>query len=152
MTGAAAAVMPPLRLLNSPGKIKSSVDEAFSICYHHCIHDTGYCLWRMFPRATSLERRCRDDQKRIPRNIDARHEGMELHRGCPGNADNVDTQRAFRVIRILNHWKLHPLFNHHTPHLTIWRCLPLPSLSCWSSLSRILTIESAHVFLMMRVE
>jgi len=41
------------------------------------------------------ERRCRDAQKRTPRNIDTQHEGMELHRGCPGN---VDAEMSFRVI------------------------------------------------------
>src|SRR6266404_5564534 len=41
------------------------------------------------------ERRCKDEQKRTPRNIDTQHEGMELHRVCPGN---VDAEIAFRVI------------------------------------------------------
>src|SRR5438067_226997 len=54
-----------------------------------------YYLWRMLPRAASSERRCRYDQKRTPRNIDTQHEGMELHRGCPGN---VDAEIAFHVI------------------------------------------------------
>ncbi len=73
----------------------SIVDQAFSIWYHHSIQDTGYYLWRMLPRAASSERRWRDDQKRTPRHIDTQHEGMELHRGCPGN---VDAELAFRVI------------------------------------------------------
>ena len=63
--------------------------------YHHPIQDTGYYLWRRLPRAASLERRCRDEQKRTPRNIDTQHEGMELHRGCPGN---VDAEIVFRVL------------------------------------------------------
>src|SRR6266700_302389 len=49
-----------------------------------------------FPAPKVSERRCRDEQKRTPRNIDTQHEGMELHRGCPGN---VDAEIAFRVIR-----------------------------------------------------
>ena len=49
----------------------------------------------MLPRAASSERKCRDAQKRTPRNIDTQHEGMELHRGCPGN---VDAEMSFRVI------------------------------------------------------
>jgi hypothetical protein len=49
----------------------------------------------MLPRAASSERRCRDEQKHTPRNIDTQHEGMELHRGCLGN---VDAEIAFRVI------------------------------------------------------
>ena len=69
--------------------------KAFSIWYHHPIQNTGYYLWRRLPRAASSERRCRDEQKRTPRNIDTQHEGMELHRGCPGN---VDAEIAFRVI------------------------------------------------------
>src|SRR6266566_7186751 len=48
-----------------------------------------------FPAPKVSERRCRDEQKRTPRNIDTQHEGMELHRGCPGN---VDAEIAFRVI------------------------------------------------------
>src|SRR5438128_11636929 len=56
---------------------------------------TGYYLWRVLPHAASSERRCRDAQKRTPRTIDTQHEGMELHRGCPGN---VDAEIAFRVI------------------------------------------------------
>src|SRR5436305_3885438 len=54
-----------------------------------------YYLWRILPRATSSERRCRYEQKRTPRNIDTQHEGMELHRGCPGN---VDAEIVFRVL------------------------------------------------------
>src|SRR3954451_9809860 len=73
----------------------SIVDQAFSIWYHHPIQDTGYYLWRRLPRAASSERRYRDEQKRTPRNIDTQHEGMELHRGCPGN---VDAEISFRVI------------------------------------------------------
>jgi malate synthase len=76
----------------------SIVDQAFSIWYHHSIQDTGYYLWRLLPRAASSERRCRDEQQRTPRNIDTQHEGMELHRGCPGN---VDAEIAFRVILFL---------------------------------------------------
>src|SRR6266567_6127316 len=49
-----------------------------------------------FPAPKVSERRCRDEQKRTPRNIDTQHEGMELHRGCPGN---VDAEISFRVIR-----------------------------------------------------
>jgi len=58
---------------------------------------TGYRLLSLAQasRAASSERRCRDDQKRTPRNIDTRHEGMESHRGCP---ENVDAEIAFRVI------------------------------------------------------
>jgi hypothetical protein len=59
------------------------------------IQDTGSYLWRMFPRAASSERRYRDAQNRTPRNIDTQHEGMELHRGCPGN---VGAGISFRVI------------------------------------------------------
>src|SRR5438309_9308934 len=73
----------------------SIVDQAFSIWYHHPIQETYYYLWRMLSRAASSERRCRDEQKRTPRNIDTQHEGMELHRGCPGN---VDAEISFRVI------------------------------------------------------
>src|SRR5438876_4464685 len=54
-----------------------------------------YYLWRILPCAASSERRYRDEQKRTPRNIDTQHEGVELHRGCPGN---VDAEIAFRVI------------------------------------------------------
>jgi hypothetical protein len=71
------------------------VDQAFSIWYHHSIQDTGYYLWRRLPHAASSERRCRDEQKRTPRNIDTQHEGMEWHRGCP---ENVDAEISFRVI------------------------------------------------------
>ena len=56
---------------------------------------TGSYLWRMIPRAASWERRYRDEQKRTPRNIDTQHEGMDLHRECPGN---VDDEIAFRVL------------------------------------------------------
>src|SRR5438309_5777476 len=73
----------------------SIVDQAFSIWYHHPIQETYYYLWRMLSRAASSERRYKDEQKRTPRNIDTQHEGMELHRGCPGN---VDAEIAFRVI------------------------------------------------------
>jgi hypothetical protein len=59
------------------------------------IQDTGYYLWRMLSRAASSERRCKDAQKRMPRNIDTQHEGMELHRECPGN---VGAEISFRVI------------------------------------------------------
>jgi hypothetical protein len=41
---------------------------------------------------------CSDDHKRTPRNIDAwyeGHDGMELHRGYPGN---VDAEISFRVV------------------------------------------------------
>jgi hypothetical protein len=73
----------------------SIVDQTFSIWYHHPIQDTGSYLWRMLPAPKVSERRCRDEQKRTPRNIDTQHEGVELHRGCPGN---VDAEIAFRVI------------------------------------------------------
>src|SRR6266699_5310679 len=73
----------------------SIVDQAFSIWYHHPIQDTGYYLWRVLAHAASSERRCRDAQKCTPRNIDTQHEGMELHRECPGN---VDAEISFRVI------------------------------------------------------
>src|SRR2546430_7029765 len=87
------------RSVSVGGRTASSiVDQAFSIWYHHPIQDTGYYLWRRLPRAASLERRCRDEQKRTPRNIDTQHEGMELHRGCPGN---VDAEISFRVIPFL---------------------------------------------------
>src|SRR5215831_13012128 len=72
----------------------SIVDLAFSIWYHRPIQIIGYYLWRMLPRAASSERRWRDARS-TPRNIDAQHEGMELHRGCPGN---VDTETSIRVI------------------------------------------------------
>jgi hypothetical protein len=49
-----------------------------------------------FPAPKVSERRYTDEQKRTPRNIDTQHEGMELHRGYPGN---VDAEIAFRVIR-----------------------------------------------------
>src|SRR5947209_18650750 len=71
----------------------SIVDQAFSIWYHHPIQVIIFGAG--FPRAASSERRYRDEQKRTPRNIDTQHEGMELHRGCPGN---VDAEIAFRVI------------------------------------------------------
>src|SRR3989442_14588283 len=54
-----------------------------------------YYLWRILPCAASSERRYRDEQKRMPRNIDTQHEGVGLHRGCLGN---VDAEIAFRVI------------------------------------------------------
>src|SRR3989440_10078055 len=49
----------------------------------------------MLPAPKVSERRFRYDQKRTSRNIDTQHEGMELHRGCPGN---VDAEISFRVI------------------------------------------------------
>ena len=54
-----------------------------------------YYLWRILTRAASLERRCKDAQKRTPRNIDTQYEGMELHRRCP---ENVDAEMSFRII------------------------------------------------------
>src|SRR5437868_7383996 len=51
----------------------------------------GACV----PAPKVSERRWRYEQKRTPRNIDTQHEGMELHRGCPGN---VDAEISFRVI------------------------------------------------------
>ncbi len=87
-------MMSLLTSVNQP--FLSIVDHAFSIWYHHPIQDTGYYLWRRLPRAASSERRCRDEQKRTPRNIDTQHEGLKLHRGCPGN---VDAEISFRVIR-----------------------------------------------------
>jgi hypothetical protein len=57
--------------------------------------DTGYSLWRVLPHAAGSEKRCKDAQNRTPRNIDTQHEGMELHRRCPGN---VDAEMSFRVI------------------------------------------------------
>src|SRR5579863_1276323 len=58
---------------------------------------TGYRLLSLAhaPRAESIERKCRDAQKRTPRNIDSQHEDMELQRGCPGN---VDSERSLRLI------------------------------------------------------
>src|SRR2546421_3956164 len=49
----------------------------------------------MLPAPKVSERRFRYDQKRTSRNIDTQHEGMELHRRCPGN---VDAEISFRVI------------------------------------------------------
>jgi len=60
----------------------------------------SYYLWRVLTRAVSLERRCKDAQKRAPRNIDSQHEGMELHRGWSGY---VDAEISFRVILFSNH-------------------------------------------------
>jgi hypothetical protein len=62
------------------------------------VQDTGSYLWRMFPCAASSERRHRDAQNRTPRNIDTQHEGMELHRGCPGN---VGAGKSSRVVLLL---------------------------------------------------
>lgn len=64
-------------------KAGKRVDQAFSIWYHHPrLFD--YLWLREAIHTISLERRYKDERKRIPRNIDTRHEGMELHRGCPG--------------------------------------------------------------------
>ena len=49
----------------------------------------------MLHSVASSERRYRNEQKRMPRNIDTQHEGVGLHRGCLGN---VDAEIAFRVI------------------------------------------------------
>lgn len=58
----------------------SGVDQAFSVWYHCPIQNTDYYFRRIFTRAASLERRCKDEQKSIPRNSDnTQHEGMELH-------------------------------------------------------------------------
>ncbi len=39
----------------------NTVDQAFSIWYHHPVQDTGSYLWRMLPHAASSERMCRDE-------------------------------------------------------------------------------------------
>jgi len=103
----------------------SIVDQAFSIWYHHPIQDTAYYLWRVLPHAASSERRCRDAQKRTPRNIDTQHEGMELHRGCPGN---VDAEISFRVILFSITEKLILLSTSisHVEALMVWPSTSLP--------------------------
>src|SRR5215469_1354444 len=88
-----------------------------------------YYLRRMLPRAASSERRCRDEQNSTPRNIDTQHEGMELHRGCPGN---VDTEISFRVT-LFSITRKRILFS--TSRSRVSATLVLPSLlflSCWS--------------------
>src|SRR5438309_11505366 len=102
----------------------SIVDQAFSIWYHHPIQETYYYLWRMLSRAASSERRCRDEQKRTPRNIDTQHEGMELHRGCPGN---VDAERAFRVI-LFSITRKHILLSTSISHVEASMVLPSTSI------------------------
>ena len=73
----------------------SIVDQAFSIWYHHPIRDISSYLWRMLHRVASSERRYRNEQKCMQRNIDTQREGVGLHRGCLGN---IDSEIAFRVI------------------------------------------------------
>ncbi len=102
----------------------SRVDQAFSIWYHHSVQDTGYYLWRMLSRAASSERRWRDEQKRTPRNIDTQHEGMELHRGCPGN---VDAEIAFRVI-LFSITRKRILLSASISHVSAKMVLPSTSL------------------------
>lgn len=85
---------------------------------------TGYSLWRMFPRAASSERRCRDEQKHTTRNFDTQHEGMELHRGCPGN---VHAEIAFRVIRF-SITRKHILLSTSISYVCALRVLPSTSL------------------------
>ena len=115
-------MMSLLTSVNQP--FLSIVDQAFSIWYHHPIQDTGYYLWRRLPRAASLERRCRDEQKRTPRNIDTQHEGMELHRGCPGN---VDAEISFRVI-LFSITRKRTIFSTSISHVSATVDLPSTSL------------------------
>src|SRR5579872_7106768 len=70
--------------------------------------------------AASLERRCRDDRKCIPRNIDTRHEGMELQRGCPGK---VNTTLSFRVI-LFSLARNHILLSTSISHVSAKMILP----------------------------
>src|SRR5205085_11552574 len=77
-----------------------------------------------FPAPKVSERRCRDEQKRTPRNIDTQHEGMELHRGCPGN---VDAEIAFRVI-LFSITRKRILLSTSVSHVSTRMVLPSTSL------------------------
>src|SRR5262249_61407405 len=76
---------------NKPSPSIGMFDQAVSTWYHHL----ATYPWRRFPRATNSERRSGDEHKRTARNIEIQHDGMELHRGCPGS---VDAAMSVRVV------------------------------------------------------
>src|SRR2546423_15170525 len=109
-----------------------------------------YYLWRMLPRAASSERRCKDAQKRTPRNIDTQHEGMELHRRCPGN---VDAEISFRVI-LFSLTEKRILLSTSISHVSATAVLPplCAGISCRASLSPLVrSVVFVHVELVVPV-
>lgn len=120
------------------------VDQILSICYDPPVLD---CFRRVSLRAVSLERRCSDAEKRIPRNIDAWHEGMEIHRG---RSENVNVERAC-CSRPFSFKKTSSLQAPRaiSPYLPVWPSTFSPLVLVF--LSRILTLTPLVCFELERV-
>lgn len=125
-------VLPYLTITGAAIFCQGRLTRHFSIRYNHLIDLIIFGAG--FPRAASLERIWKDEQKHTPRNIDTQHEGMELHRGCP---ENVDAERSFRVIRFSITRKR--MLLSASRRLGGLAFLPLHCPSCGCFLSRILT-------------